>query len=114
MAPPKRAAGKGNTPRSASPSRRGRCPASGRLRVRLVTGQFFSFKDTLFENQLERIPYAKAGDLCVDMPQAATARGRGQVDVRPGNILRDEAAQEARGEDVIALAVHGALHDIGD
>ena len=34
--------------------------------------------------------------------------------MRPGDLLRNKAAQKARGQDVIAFAVDTALQDVGD
>ena len=59
--------------------------------------------------QLEREAHAEAGDVGADMRQSAAARGGGQIDVYPGGVLRHEARQKARRQDVIALALERAL-----
>src|SRR6185369_16330307 len=70
--------------------------------------------DVMFQNELERIADAKPGDVSIDVRKAArTGRGR-QIDVCPGNVLRNETAQEPGRQDLITLAVHTALQDIRD
>src|SRR5262245_29542975 len=48
------------------------------------------------------------------MTQPAAALRSCEVDMHPGDIRSDEAAQEAGGVDVITLALGRALQDIGD
>ena len=68
----------------------------------------------LCQQQLEREAHAEAGDFRAHVRQSAAARGRRQIDVHPGILVADEALEKTRREDVIALAVDTALHDVGD
>src|SRR5580704_10442565 len=117
MARAKRSAVNGSTAASAAPSRRCTWASSGRPRV---SRSFMPHHRSsaaplrpLRQQQLEGPAHAEAGDLRADVREPAAARSRGEIHVYPGEIA-DESLQEARCEDVIALAVDRALHDIGD
>src|SRR5579862_837830 len=66
------------------------------------------------QQQLERKAYAETRDVRGYVREPAAAGGGREIDVRPGNVLGHEAVEEARGENVIALALERALHDVGD
>ena len=68
----------------------------------------------LREQQLDGEPHAEARDLRRHVREPALVLSRAQVDVDPRNVARDEALQEARGENVVALRLDGALLDVGD
>src|SRR5688572_2743815 len=123
---------KGRTLASWAPSRTCRCQSSGRRIRNLVMllsrekprllpalcrkglGLFRPENKFAAAQQLYRVSHAKAGDIGRDVAEAASAVAGRQVDVDPGHLRGNEAVQEARGEDVIALAVRRALQDIGD
>src|SRR5688572_14085713 len=122
----------GRTLASWAPSRTCRCQSSGRRIRNLVMllsreksrplpalrrkglGLFRPENKFAAAQQLYRVSHAKAGDIGRHVAEAAVAVAGRQVDVDPGHLRRDEAVQEARGENVIALAVRRALQDIGD
>src|ERR1700733_7692229 len=110
----KRAALNGSTARSSPPSRRCRCQSSGRRMTSASTlATLQRVQQITAQQQLEREAHAEAGDVGAHVRQSAAARGGRQIHVRPGDVRRHETRQEARGEDVIALAVARALHDFG-
>ena len=116
MARAKRAAVNGSTARSAAPSRRCRCQSSGRRSVRDCHWRAPQRgKHVLLQQQLEREAHAEAGDVGVHVAESAAAAWRTTGRRAPRAMSsRHEARQEARREDVIALALDGALHDVGD
>src|SRR5262245_49623867 len=71
-------------------------------------------EDVLLEQEVHRVTHTEAGNVGGDVRETAGALTRRELDVRPGDALRDETTEEARREDVIALAVHGALQDVGE
>jgi len=48
------------------------------------------------------------------MRESAFVISGGQIDMQPSDMLRHEAIEKARGEDVVGLAVERALLDVGD
>ena len=62
----------------------------------------------------DSVSHAESGELGGHVRETALAVARRQVQVHPGQRLRDEAIEKACRQDVIALALECALQHVGD
>jgi len=60
------------------------------------------------------VAHAETSEFRGYVRKPALALARREVDVHPGEVPRHETAQEACGEDVVALRLDGALQHVGD
>jgi len=84
------------------------CPRSRRLRCAA------GCRRPAPAQQLQGVAHSEAGDFGGDVGESAMAGARRQVQMQPGDFLGYEAAQESRGQDVIALAVSRTLQHVRD
>jgi hypothetical protein len=72
------------------------------------------FSGIAIAEQPERKRHAEPADVRRNGAEPALVLAGAEIDVDPGDRVRDEALEEARGVDVVAAAFDGTLLDVGN